>query len=59
VNPSLDFAAYLATGWHLTPDFWLRIVVMAGLLMVGGRAGAQRYFPGQRAFLLLHAAMWL
>ena len=61
LTPALDLQACLASSWHLTPDLWLRAVVVAGLLLVAGWVGAQRFFPGQRSFVGLHAAMvlWL
>ncbi len=57
MTPALDLAACAATAWQATPDLGLRAVVTAGLLMLAGWAGAQRYFAGQRAFVLLLAVM--
>ncbi|MFY9512355.1 MAG: histidine kinase N-terminal 7TM domain-containing protein, partial [Rubrivivax sp.] len=55
--PSIDLAACAASGWQAAPDLGLRAVVTGGLLMVGGWAGAQRFFPGQRAFVMLLTVM--
>jgi diguanylate cyclase (GGDEF)-like protein len=57
MTPSLDLAACTVTGWQATPDLGLRAVVTAGLLLIAGWAGAQRYFAGQRAFVLLLLVM--
>lgn len=55
--PALDVAACSVTTWQVTPDLGLRAVLMAGLLLAAGWAGAQRAFPGQRAFVGMHAVM--
>jgi len=54
---AIDLASCTASAWQATPDLGLRAVVTAGLLMLAGWAGAQRFFPGQRAFVLLQLVM--
>ena len=61
MTPALTPAACLATAWQVAPDLGLRLAMLGGLLLLAGWAAAQRYFPGQRAFVALHAVMivWL
>jgi diguanylate cyclase (GGDEF)-like protein len=59
MTPALDLAACSASAWQATPDLGLRAVLMVGLLVLAGWAGAQRYFPGQRVFVALHVVMLL
>ena len=59
--PALALQTCADSGWQATADLALRVPVFAGLLLVMGWVGAQRYFPGQRSFVWLHLAMavWL
>ena len=61
MTPTLDLAACATATWQATPDLGLRVALMAGLLLLAGWAGAQRFFPGQRVFVVLQVVMvtWL
>lgn len=55
--PAVDLDACLTTAWALPPEMALRLAVLVGLLLIAGWVAAQRYFPGQRAFIGLHVVM--
>jgi diguanylate cyclase (GGDEF)-like protein len=59
--PTLDLATCLASAWQLTPDLWLRLAVLVGLLLVALWALTRSFFPGQKTFAGLQMAMacWL
>jgi diguanylate cyclase (GGDEF)-like protein len=62
MTPSLaGLQACTDTAWQAAPDLPLRLALVAGLLMLAGWAGAQRFFAGQRAFvgLLLVMVGWI
>jgi PAS domain-containing protein len=59
--PALALQACMATPWAASADLVLRLPVIAALMLLAGWVGAQRWFPGQGAFVGLHGAMvlWL
>ena len=51
MRPTLDLALCSASSWQAAPDLGLRLALLAGLLLLAGWVGAQRWFPGQRLFV--------